>query len=435
MSAPGRSMRRQATAVPIRGRGAGDAGELPATSGGNAFGRPRRLGTVPALDGVRGVAVLLVVAYHFRYMLDPWTTRWARLPAVAGSNVGSGRWVLLPHPHPAPILGHLIPRGGFLGVDIFFVLSGFLITALLLREHTASGRIGFRGFYQRRALRLLPALFLFVIAQFIYASIVHVPSNVEQDSITSVLFYYWNWQFVYGYPAIPPALAHLWSLSVEEQFYLVWPLVIVVCLSVRRRFVTMLTVMGTAVLAIAIWREVLAHHERVFLLYYRTDTRADSLIIGAIAAILWARGFVPPRRVLVPAACAALLFVAFCVVSFDSTDRFLYDGGFTAIAIAVAVILISVMEADWLLSRVLTIRALRAVGRVAYGLYLWHVLVFWIVSQHMRSSPAALRITTAFALTAAVTVFSWTVVERPFLRLKDRNRNRNPRDRVAVRPR
>jgi len=141
----------------------------------------RRLGFVPAFDGLRGVAVLLVVAFHFRPSLDPWTTRWVHLR----------RWTLVQIPHPSA-LTNLAPRGGFLGVDMFFVLSGFLITALLLREQHTTGRISGLAFYRRRAFRLLPALALFIVGHVVFAVITHISAAHERSAVTSVIFYYFN---------------------------------------------------------------------------------------------------------------------------------------------------------------------------------------------------------------------------------------------------
>jgi peptidoglycan/LPS O-acetylase OafA/YrhL len=384
----------------------------------------RRLGVVPAFDGLRGVAVLLVVAYHFRHLLDPWTTHYVRRVTVTRLPGGAAHkvthLVLVLRVHPKPFFGALMPKGGSLGVDIFFVLSGFLITALLLREHASGGRISFGGFYRRRALRLLPALFLFVAAQLTYAIVTHGKWAAERGAIVSIVFYFWNWRLFYTYPAVPKGLAHLWSLSVEEQFYIVWPLVAALFIAARRRASTVITAMAACVAAVAVWRAVLAQHDSLLLLYFRTDVRADALLVGALTAYLWTRGLVPPRRLLVPAAWVALVFVSVCVVRFESTARFLFNGGFTAIAIAVAVMLLAIVEADWLSRRVLTFQPLRAVGRVSYGLYLWHFFVFTIVAQKMGAFSTAERIATAFGITAAATLFSWFVVEQRFLRRKHR---------------
>jgi len=400
------------------GMRAGDSTETGATRG------VRRLGVVPALDGLRGVAVLLVVAYHFRHLLDPWTTHYVRRVTV--SRLPGGvvhrvtHRVLVLRIHPKPFFGSLMPKGGSLGVDIFFVLSGFLITALLLREHASAGRINFGGFYRRRALRLLPALFLFVAAQLTYSIITHGQWAAERGAVVSIVFYFWNWRLFYTYPAVPKGLAHLWSLSVEEQFYIVWPLIVALCIVARRRVSAVIATMAAGIAAVAIWRAVLARHDNLVLLYFRTDVRADALLVGALTAYLWTRGLVPPKRLLVPAAWIALVFVTVCVIRFESTAHFLFDGGFTAVAIGVAIMLLAIVEADWCSKHLLTFAPLRAVGRVSYGLYLWHFFVFTIVAQKMGAYSTTERIATAFGITTAATLFSWFVVEQRFLRRKHR---------------
>jgi peptidoglycan/LPS O-acetylase OafA/YrhL len=384
----------------------------------------RRLGIVPAFDGVRGVAVLLVIGYHFRHLLDPWTVHYVRVRSLihlpGGAVEQHTRFVLALRIHPKPFFGSLVPRGGSLGVDMFFVLSGFLITALLLREHSTVGNISLRGFYRRRALRLLPALFFFLAAQLTYALITNVDWKLERAALVAFIFYFWNWRLFFTYPEVPKGLAHLWSLSVEEQFYMVWPLVVVAFVVRRRRAAAVIGVMAACVVAIALWRVALAERERLLLLYFRTDVRADALLVGALAAYLWTRGWIPPRRVLVPAAWLALVFVTGCVFRLDSADRFLFNGGFTLIAISVAIIILAIVEAGWL-AGVLTWRPLRALGRVSYGLYLWHFFVFMMVSQQMSQFSSLTRIVTAFVITVTATLFSWFVIERPFLRRKNRS--------------
>ena len=384
----------------------------------------RRLGTVPGFDGVRGVAVLLVIAYHFRHLLSPWTTHYVRRVAFTRSNGVVHRVVrkvLVLRVHARP-LGALFPKGGSLGVDVFFVLSGFLITALLLREHAGTGRIRFRGFYRRRALRLLPALFLFVAAQLTYSTVTHANWAAERGALLSIVFYVWNWRLYSTYPDVPRGIAHLWSLSVEEQFYIVWPLVVALFVVARRRVSTVVTVLAGAVAAVVVWRIVLAEHGNLVLVYFRTDVRADALLVGALTAYLWTRGLTPPKPVLVPAAWISLAFLAWCVVRYESTARFLFDGGFTAVAVAVAVMLLAIVEAGWLSRRLLVFGPLRAIGRVSYGLYLWHFFVFTVVAQKMPDASTAARVATALGITSAATVFSWFVVEQRFLRRKERTR-------------
>jgi peptidoglycan/LPS O-acetylase OafA/YrhL len=384
----------------------------------------RRLGFVPALDGLRGVAILLVVAVHFRRTVDPWTTQWINSPRLAQyfntTTTAPDNFLLVTKPHPS-LVAQLVPKGGFLGVDIFFVLSGFLISSILLREQSTHGRVGFGAFYQRRALRLLPALFAFLAAHVIYASIIHVQAAVERSSIIAAVFYYYNWKLVYSFPVVRPELTHLWSLSIEEQFYLVWPVALILLLGgVRRRLPTAVAVTSAGVVAIAVWRMIVARHMSPALVYFRTDAQADALLVGALAALLWTRGAVPLKRYLAPAAWVALGFMIVCIFTLESDSRFLYDGGFTLIAIAVAVILLATVETSWGPTRALHTRPLRAVGRVSYGLYLWHVLVFSIVVDNMRHKPVVVTIALALGVTAIVTALSWYAVERPFLRWKAR---------------
>jgi peptidoglycan/LPS O-acetylase OafA/YrhL len=384
----------------------------------------RQFGFIPALDGLRGIAVLLVVAVHFRRIIDPRTTGWIFRPALARyfqSNGGLAHdgWLLIDKPNKS-VIAQIVPMGGFLGVDIFFVLSGFLITSLLLREQLSTGRVRFGGFYSRRALRLLPALFAFVIAHVIYASTLHVPTGIERSSIISVLLYYFNWHLIDSFPVVPVALTHLWSLSIEEQFYWVWPLAVVLLLGARRRLSTVVLMLVGSILAVAIWRAFLLRHAEPASIYLRTDARADALLVGALLAHLWVRGIVPPKRFLVVAAWISVAFMTVCLYTLTSTSGFLYYGGFTIIALAVGAIMFATLETDWHANKVLHLRPLRAVGRVAYGLYLWHPLGFAIATQHMRTASAGARIFVGLALPTAFTLISWYVVERPFLKLKDR---------------
>ena len=351
---------------------------------------PRRLSFVPAFDGVRAVAVLLVVSAHLRLIAGPAYRRWQ-------------------------------PKGGQLGVDIFFVLSGFLITALLLREEWATGAVRFGAFYIRRALRLLPAVLVFVAVYLVYAAIDHVVGSLTRSSVVSVVFYYANWKIVtaHAFPPIAPGLAHVWSLSIEEQFYLAWPALVVLLLGLRRRLAFVVFIMTGAIVAIVITRSLLLQHTPPGVLYFRTDMRADSLLVGALAAQLWVRARTPTRG-LVPAAWVSLGFLAFCAWRLPVQSRFLSYGGYTLIAIAVAVILVTTLDSEWWVTHLLENRPLRAIGRVSYGIYLWHYFVFYVLSRHSRTWNPVGRVIIGLALTTFMVVLSWYVVERPSLRLKTR---------------
>ncbi len=221
---------------------------------------PARLtGRQPALDGLRAVAVIAVLLFH---------------GGVAGA------------------------RGGFLGVDVFFVLSGYLITMLLLREQQATGRIALGAFWARRARRLLPALFFVLAAVAVYAAFLVEPQarlSLRLDGLAT-LGYVGNWRQLgaeggyFAQGATPSPLRHTWSLSIEEQFYLVWPLVVVALLRGRRltrsRVRRVLVVAAVAALASAVLMSVLLGGD-VSRVYYGTDTRAQSVLVGcALAALL-----------------------------------------------------------------------------------------------------------------------------------------------------
>jgi peptidoglycan/LPS O-acetylase OafA/YrhL len=185
----------------------------------------QRLGYVPALDGIRAFAVLFVMSYHVGRVF-------ARIDPFLGRERS---W---------------IGRGGFLGVDLFFVLSGFLITSLLLGEQSKTGRISLGGFYRRRALRLLPALLAMLTVHLLYTVVTGLPLAIETHSIAAVVLYVANWYRTTGHP-LAHGLTHLWSLSVEEQFYVLWPVVTIVVLGVRRslRFAVTASIVGIAVRA------------------------------------------------------------------------------------------------------------------------------------------------------------------------------------------
>jgi peptidoglycan/LPS O-acetylase OafA/YrhL len=346
---------------------------------------------VPALDGVRGAAVVIVVFFHSSLLM-------ASL--------------------------RRFDRSGGLGVDAFFVLSGFLITALLLREQAISGRVRLRAFYRRRVLRLLPALVLLLAGQAIFAASAHLPKASEHASIPAVLFYYTNTWLLHE--PIAQGFGALWSLAVEEQFYMVWPAVFILFFGLRRKLSIVTVVMTALIVVVLVHRLVLYQDGKPILyLYTRTSTRADALLVGALLAQLWVRGKIP-KRGLTLVAWPALAFYLYAVVH-GVSDHFLYMGGYTLIAISVALVLVAVLETQWRVNDVLRLWPLRAVGRVSYGLYIWHLLVFAEVLRIGSDWTPGTRLAVGLALSGAVTFASWTLVERPFLGYKARLERREAR--------
>jgi peptidoglycan/LPS O-acetylase OafA/YrhL len=341
----------------------------------------------PALDGVRALAVTAVLIFHAR---PDW------LP------------------------------GGFLGVDAFFVLSGFLITGLLLAEadHTATIRLA--AFWGRRARRLLPALLLVLVTVAVAARYLRPPQDwpaLRLDALAA-LGYAANWRMIFHggdyFARTAPAslLQHTWSLSIEEQFYLLWPLLVAAALRWRHHRRTLLTICATGTAAAAILSALLYHPgadpARV---YYGTDTRAGALLTGcALAVALTGRTLRPTRRLTTAATIAALALAAALTLAHGQSP-WLYRGGLTAAALAVAVAVAHLLAAPGSYpALLLSLPPVVWIGRISYGLYLWHWPLFAALNaEHtgLTGTPLfALRITTTLAVAAA----SYHLVEQPIRR-------------------
>ena len=345
----------------------------------------RRIGYIPEFDGLRGLGLCVVLISH----------------TVALYPVG--RLSMIP--------------GGFLSLDMFFVLSGFLITALLLREQAETQAVNLRAFYIRRMLRLLPALFVLLAFHWCYATFMKYPQQVEHATLLSVCFYYFNWRVAFGEPVVLD-LGHLWSLSVEEQFYLVWPLAIATVFHLRRSLWSVALILCVLIAIVAAHRAMLfASGIPWFLLYGRTDTRGDALLVGALAAQLWVRSCAP-RRYLAASASIASVFLLACLVFSRPEHPSLYRGLFTIIALAWGVVILAIVQTNWSLAPLLRSRLLCAVGRVSYGAYLWHLPIFIAVRRHGADLPPSVRIAIALCATAIAAQLSWMLVERRFLALK-----------------
>jgi peptidoglycan/LPS O-acetylase OafA/YrhL len=356
----------------------------------------RTIGFVPAFDGLRAIAVLFILDVH-----------------ITGTFLPSIRSTFLP--------------GGFLGVDIFFVLSGFLITAILLREFERTRTIKMGRFYLGRVLRLVPALVAFAVVHLLWAWSIGIPGDQERPALAGSVTYLSNWgisafKVPGGLLGGPPGLGHLWSLAVEEQFYLVWPLIFFVSLALFRRRQVSLAVTGALIVIVAVHRAAAYTPGLGWLaLYSRTDFRADSLLVGAFAAQLWVCGWLP-KRGLKALAWLGVAVVAVSLLVAQDSAKWLYLGGYTGIALAVAFVLLAIVETDWVGSRLLSWRGLCALGVVSYGFYIWHPLAFAMVAYYGKHWATVVQIVAGVALAVALTLASWYLVERPFLRIKDRLR-------------
>jgi peptidoglycan/LPS O-acetylase OafA/YrhL len=371
---------------------------------GSAVERDHRLGYRPALDGIRAVAITLVVLGHIAFFLVP------------ASN------------------GHFF-RSGFLGVDLFFVLSGFLITTLLLERHGREPHpIG--RFYARRGLRLVPALAALLTVNLIVAIAFSGSVGNALRSFAVAFTYTTNWAELDNI-TISKYVLHFWSLAIEGQFYLVWPLAIFGMLRLgltRREMVVVVLAVGVA---IACWRASLWWSGHQWLrLYLRTDVRADSLLVGAVLALLPYDALVARVRPTVRSIvglCGLLVFVA-AAQGLKQWSDVLYVGGFTGLAVVGAVVIAMVLLPGSALYAALASAPAVFLGRISYSLYLWHFPVFWVVADNTKSWTPAARVLVAVPAAVLIATASYRFVERPALRLKRRLGQRRPAKRVEPEP-
>jgi len=353
----------------------------------------------PEWDGIRAVAITLVVAYHLGYL-----------------------------------------PGGWLGVDTFFVLSGYLITSLLLAAERPPGNV--LAFWGRRARRLLPAVLVLLVVLSVYALAGGpglVPAQLRSPALAT-LFYTANWQEVVAghsyfaqFTSVSP-LQHTWSLAVEEQYYLIWPLLMAAILFVvrRRRWSRGALLGATLILAAAsaIWMGVVAHHFGSNRAYLGTDTRAWELLLGGAAAMIW-----PPGRAPAPGSVAApgsggrhgrlwswLTALGVCGVALGTMHAggppgWIWDGGLVAIAACAIVVVVGTMMArDGLVARVLALAPLRWLGVISYSLYLWHWPAIVLMTTDTTGLSGWPLLLWRLAAMMAASCASYYLVERPLRR-------------------
>jgi peptidoglycan/LPS O-acetylase OafA/YrhL len=320
---------------------------------------------------------------------------------------------------------------------VFFVLSGFLITGLLLEERQHRGSISLRHFYARRAFRLLPALGLLLLTHLAYVVYEGLPLKREAEALLSITFYASDIsQSLHMF--IPTELGHTWSLAVEEQFYLVWPSLLLMLLAWRSggssRSRTLLPwVFGATLLATNIARVLTWRAQGYPAAYMMPYCHADGLIIGCALAFLWRQGKLPVARAALYGWAGLLGLIGFTFLWTQGPHRtVIYYGGYTLLALAAAGMLNAALVGSRRITAVFSWRPLRATGRVSYGLYLWHLMVLEIIVQHSMRLDRWSRAVLGLALSVAATLISWYCVEQPFLRVKARYKLRPSRVPVAL---
>jgi peptidoglycan/LPS O-acetylase OafA/YrhL len=375
-----------------------------------------RVPYLPGLDGMRALAVVAVILYH--------------------TNNG---WL----------------SGGFIGVEVFFVISGYLITLLLIGEHEKTGRIDLKQFWLRRARRLLPALFLMMALLMVYSAIFERDTlgKLRGDVIAGVA-YVTNWYQIWtgaGYTALLDfaPLRHLWSLAVEEQFYLLWPLIMLALMRLGRRrlpeisrwlvlaavLIAVVTALlyhpgqiGTAEVAPEAYWSIGGHPiSKMDALYLMTITRATGLLLGAALAMIWRpvavmrgpmRDKGPLLDLLAVVGLGALGAMAwFLHVQVDGrADPWLFRGGFLATDFATLLVIVAVTHRGAKMGMFLGAQPLNWIGTRSYGLYLYHWPIFQIIRGTAGATLTVPEFVGAMVLTCVITELSYRYVEMPIRR-------------------
>ena len=341
----------------------------------------------PALDGLRGVAIVLVLLSH------------AHVPLFDGA---------------------------FFGVDVFFVLSGFLITSLLLIEHQANGRLQYWRFYRRRFFRLMPALALFLLAYCLLAPLLWPGlDDVYQDALVSILYLA---DYGIAFFDSPNTLLHMWSLSVEEHFYLIWPPLLVLLLRGSRpgavwRPLALLYLLSW------LWRILwVVQGQQFYEIFFRFDTRASGLLAGALLAALmvekpqcidWLRARLPHAMWLV------LLIPLLMQLGWDNQGAMVW--GLTVVELAAVVLLVAVQQRSGLVYEMLNAPLLIKLGTLSYGIYLWH----YPVVRYLRADYAWPVVVLLGLLTStALSALSFYTLERWAMRYRDGDGRAKPGQRA-----
>lgn len=356
-------------------------------------GRSVHLRYMPALDGLRALAVLAVLAYH----ADLW---WA--------------------------------RAGFLGVDVFFVISGYLITTLLLSEFRRTGEIDLLRFWGRRLRRLLPALLLLLAVVSVLAPMLAPDQNSRLGGdVAAALTYVSNWRLVFQRQSYfeamgrPPLLLHLWSLAVEEQFYLIWPPVLAFALSryhggnPRRLVKWILLAVASSAAAAAVIYSPGADPSRI---YYGTDTRVGTILIGAGLAFVWNPGKRTARIRVAGmlrdvAGLGALIALGWIVFKWTEFDPQLYTWGLILVAVLSAVAVAAAAHPGLATRTLLANGPMRWLGQRSYSIYLWHWPVYMVTRPQIDIALTGLPLLAIrFGLSLLLAALSYRFVEMPMRR-------------------
>ncbi|HMG41887.1 MAG TPA: acyltransferase [Acidimicrobiales bacterium] len=372
-------------------------------------GEQERVGRLPhlaPLDGLRGIAIALVLGVHSGNSLWPEARGW-------------------------------LAPGGPLGVHLFFVLSGFLITALLLGEQRRTGRIDLRAFARRRVLRLGPVVVALALALVVLALVGDrlLLRDVLAEGVY-VLTFTGNVHMVHG--DAPPVrwlfgtdhgtvteVGHMWSVGIEAQFYVLWAVVLWAVSRARWSYGRIALLTAGLVLAVAVWRaHLLAQGEPWLQLYLSSSTRLDAPFVGSLVGVAWCAGWLDRVRERLALTAGVLGLGVLLVTSYTTRfyDRSLYQGLYTVLALCAAAAIVGALRADAgsALPRALAWPPLVFLGTISYSVYVWHYGIFWTIERRDPGWPGPVRLAVGLTTALAVSYASYRIVEQPFLRRKRR---------------
>lgn len=343
---------------------------------------------LPGLDGIRAIAVIAIIIFH----LNP-------------------KWL----------------PGGFLGVDTFFVISGYLIAMLLINEYEKTGTINILQFWIRRMKRLFPPVLfmILIVIQYIIFFDQSLLYQLKKDVIAAVL-YISNWWYIFdglsyfeSFEARP--LEHLWSLAIEEQFYLLFPLILILMLNKWSKKNILLLFFVVSILSAILMSTLYDPAANVSRIYFGTDTRLQTLLLGVMCAFIWP-AFKLKRdapRILVVIidflGFIGLIVLMYSIYKLSEHSAFLFNGGFYVLGIFTLLIIMAAVHPSSIMSRLLGIKPLTVIGKYSYSLYLWHYPVIVLMQKHFVQGQVPIYIhISSVILTIVLAVFSYKLIERPY---------------------
>lgn len=348
---------------------------------------------IEGLDGLRALAVMTVLVSHL-YLAVPGILQFSIFRTLA--------------------------RGGFLGVNMFFVMSGFLITSRLLHDTETHGQINLRKFYAHRSLRIFPAVAVFLAVHYFYAARNDFPLSgtpANEFAMTKATFLQYANYAIYKNPMTQFVdNVSLWSLSIEGQFYIAVPIVVFVLFRKNRHHYWPIGVILLSIGILAIQRGLVYNDLGWFATYIRTDTRIESLIIGMLGAVLVMKTNVVKPIFLRYASFPAVIVLIVIVLYGRADGSFMWFGGMTLFDIACLVVVLALAQKVFFASSLLRWKPIAWVGVISYGLYIWQVPVFRIIQRHGETLSNSERLILAMSATFLLSALSWYIIERPAMR-------------------